>query len=140
MSGPFQLFEPLDPATEEALRESIRRFGVLSPISTDGAGRILDGHHRARIAEELGVKCPKRTVYVGSDIDEAQEIARTLNADRRHLTTEQRREVAVHLRSQGHSIRAIAAATGASKSQVDRDLATVPPGTVPDRITGRDGR
>jgi len=43
-------------------------------------------------------------------IAEAAEIQRTLNADRRQLTEEQRRQVAANLRQEGHSYRAIGAA------------------------------
>jgi hypothetical protein len=44
------------------------------------------------------------------------------------------------LRADGMSTRAIGAALGMSKSAVARELSTVPAGTVPDRITGVDGR
>src|SRR4051812_39932626 len=54
----FALFGPLEPATEAALRASIERFGVLVPVTFDQRGRILDGHHRWRMAAELGVDCP----------------------------------------------------------------------------------
>lgn len=59
------------------------------------------------------------------------------------LPREERSEVVQSLRSQGLSLRAIAAATGASKSQVERDLSTVPNGTVggdPTPITGVNGK
>lgn len=56
--------------------------------------------------------------------------------DRRHLTEEQRREVAVALRQDGHSLRAIAGALGTSKDTVARDLE----GTVsPETVQGLDG-
>lgn len=51
-----QLFPSLDAATEQALRESIRRFGVLVPVVRDQHGQVIDGHHRSRIAGEEGVK------------------------------------------------------------------------------------
>lgn len=57
----------------------------------------------------------------------------------RPLTLEQRQQEVAALRQQGMSTRAIAAAVGASKSQVDRDLATVPNGTV-DEVVSLDGR
>lgn len=60
---------------------------------------------------------------------------------RRHLSVEQRREVAVALREQGHSLRAIAGAVGVSEGQVRKDIASerLRTGTQlnePDRITG----
>lgn len=135
----LQLFDALSPAIEDALRASIRRFGVIVPVVKDQHGRIVDGHHRSRIAGELGVDFAVQQVTVASE-DEAREIARTLNSDRRHLTEEQRRPVVTELRQQGHSYRAIAGALGTSLGTVQRDLATVSPDTVPDRITGLDGK
>lgn len=119
---PFQLFRPLDAATEGALRESIRRFGVLVPVARDQHGRTLDGYHRSRIADELGVSYRVDVVTVTDD-EEAREIARTLNADRRHLTREQQREVARFLREQGHSLRAIAKATDSTLQKVQLAVA-----------------
>ncbi len=91
-------------------------------------------------------------IEVAEDADIA-EIARTLNVDRRHLTPEQRREFVAELRSQGKSTRAIATATGASQTQVRRDLNTSgePGGSTgadapvmnldpPGKVTGADGK
>lgn len=135
----FQLFPVLDAATEAALRASIERFGVLVPVAKDQHGRILDGFHRSRLADELGVAY-RVDVHVVADDGEAREIARTLNADRRQLTVEQRREVVSVLREQGHSLRAIGGAVGVTKSQVERDLAGVPDGTPAAETIGRDGK
>jgi ParB-like chromosome segregation protein Spo0J len=133
------LFPALDAATEAALRYSIQRFGVLVPVVKDQHGNLLDGLHRSRLADEIGVRYRVDVIAV-TDEDQAREIARTLNADRRHLTPEQRREIVAALREQGHSLRAIAGAVGSSKSQVERDLSTVPDGTVPERTVGLDGK
>lgn len=130
---------PLDAATEAALRASIKRFGVLVPVVEDQYGNLLDGNNRRRIAAEVGVDCPFVVREVADD-EEAHEIARTLNEDRRHMPREKRREVVADLRSQGHSLRAIAGAVGVGLGTVERDLATVPGGTVADRITGLDGK
>lgn len=136
---PFQVMPALDAATESALRSSIQRFGVLVPVTHDQHGRILDGHHRSRIADELKVKYRIDVVRCADDA-ERHEIARTLNADRRHLSIQQRHEMVADLRREGHSLRAIAGAVGASKDTVARDLATVSRETVPERVTGRDGK
>lgn len=142
MTAPLQLFDALPAHIEDALRASIQRFGVLVPVVKDQHGRIVDGHHRSRIADELHVSYVTQTVTVADD-DEAREIARTLNSDRRQLTEEQRREVVVALRERGHSVRAIAGALGVGKSTVDRDLAEVSrTGHVdlPERVVGADGK
>ena len=136
---PFQIFGTLPAHVEAALRASIKRFGVLVPVALDQHGRILDGHHRKRIAGELGVPCPSISFEVKDD-DEAREVSRTLNADRRQLSEDERKAVAADLRAEGHSLRAIADALGVSKSQVDRDLSTVPRGTVPRQVVGLDGK
>lgn len=138
-SSPYQLFPALDSATEACLRSSIREFGVLVPVAKDQHGNILDGYHRSRIARELGVEF-RVDVHVVADDSEARAIAATLNQDRRMLTKEQRVPVVRAMREEGHSLRAIAGAVGVDKSTVERDLATVPDGTVPESIVGLDGK
>jgi hypothetical protein len=58
----------------------------------------------------------------------------------RGLTRDDRREVVKDLRGQGMTTRQIAAATGASKSQVDRDLDHVSRNGTPETVTGSDGK
>lgn len=48
--------------TEEALRSSIRDIGVVFPVLITEEGIMIDGELRKRIADELGVPCPARTV------------------------------------------------------------------------------
>ena len=138
MNATYQLFANLNPAIEAALRASIDRFGVLVPVAKDQHGNILDGHQRARIAESFGLKYPVNIIEVADD-DEAFEIARTLNEDRRAMPKEERLPVVQSLREEGHSLRAIAGAVGVSKSQVVEDLSGVQDCT-PDRTTGKDGK
>lgn len=52
----YQLFAALPAPVEDALRASIGRFGVLVPVVRDQHGNTIDGHHRSRIADALGVK------------------------------------------------------------------------------------
>lgn len=135
----LQLFPALDPATEDALRASIRRFGVLVPVVHDQTGRTLDGHHRERIAAELGAPVEVIVVTVADD-DEAREVAVTLNADRRQLTTEQRRAVVADLRAEGHSLRAIAGAVGVDKETIRKDIGKIgDPSTIPARVLRKGG-
>lgn len=117
----IQPFDALDTDTEAALRESIKKFGVVVPIVVDRHARIIDGHHRARIARELNITCPQVVRNVKDD-DDANALAYSLNADRRHMTREDRMKVVVHLREQGYSLRAIAGAVGVSDAQVRRDI------------------
>ena len=139
--GGFQPFGPLAPHVEAALRESIQRFGVLVPVYVDQHGVILDGHQRRRIADELGVSYQALT-YTCADDAERGEIARTLNADRRHLTEEQRREVALSLRQAGHSYRAIGGALCVDPMTAMHDVARkiVDGSTIlPDRVIRQGG-
>jgi hypothetical protein len=169
---PYQVMPPLDAATEAALRSSIQKYGVLTPIVVDQNANVVDGHHRLRIANEVGapfhltVVVPESDslpsgwhrddvvnefdlargevtlVYVDPDAT-AEDIARTLNLDRRHLDVDQRLEVVASLHSEGHSIRAIAPVVGVSKSQVAKDIKQLSTsGHLPDTetITGRDGK
>ena len=140
----LQLFDALPAHIEDALRASIRRFGVLVPVIRDQQGRIIDGHHRVRIAGEEGVGIADDIIITVDSEDEAREIARTLNSDRRHLSEEQRREVVAELRREGHSYRAIGGALGVSEGAVRKDVRAeeLRTGTQlsPDRITGLDGK
>jgi ParB-like chromosome segregation protein Spo0J len=137
----YQLFDALDPVTEAALRASIVKFGVLVPVVTDQHGNVIDGHHRMRLAEAEQVAYRTEVIEVESP-EHATELALTLNADRRQLTRDQRREVVAHLRELGHSFRAIGNALGVSVATAHADASTVQDRTVavPDRIVGLDGR
>lgn len=137
--APFQLFRNLAPPIEAALRASIYRFGVLVPVAKDQHGNILDGHQRARIADELGVKYPVNVIEV-ADEAEAREIARTLNEDRRPMAKEERLEVVKALREEGHSTTAIAGALGVNQSTVSRDVQAMQSHNLPLAVRGVDGK
>lgn len=130
---------PLDSATEAALRESISRFGVIVPVVVDQNGNILDGHHRSRIANDLGIQVFRRSVTV-RDEQEARELVADVNDHRRpRMSPEHRREVVRALREQGHSTRAIGRAVGADPKQVRRDIAGGDM-SPPAEVQGTDGK
>ena len=60
------------------------------PIEVDETGEVLDGHHRVKVCEELGIHCPR---FVRKGMDDAAKFthARRLNIARRHLNSEQKR-------------------------------------------------
>jgi ParB-like chromosome segregation protein Spo0J len=134
----YQLFPLLDSATEAALKASIERWGVIVPVVKDQDGVILDGHHRARLADELGLDYPITRMVLEDEADRTA-VVRTLNVDRRHLDPTQRAEIAASLRADGHSLRAIAGAVGVSQEQVRQDLSGVNHLT-PESVVGRDGK
>ena len=80
----YQFLPPLSDAEYEALRADIAANGMRHPILVDERGKILDGHHRARIAAELGFK-PDREVAEGLTEEEKRDVAFTLNSARRHM-------------------------------------------------------
>lgn len=90
----FQNMPPLSPEEYTALEQSIIHNGIQVPILLDERGTVIDGHHRQKIAQHLGIKCPSRTVS-GKTETEKRTLALSLNLDRRHLTREQRRTLAV---------------------------------------------
>lgn len=138
----FQLYGALPAPIEAALRTSIKLHGVMMPVAVDQHGRILDGHHRKRLAEELGVGYITKTFKVRDDAH-AVELARTLNEDRRQVPPEERRQQVADLRHEGHSERAIAGALGVSKTTVHKDLGQLVTSdqlTQPERVKGQDGR
>ena len=86
----YQVMPPLSSEEYQELHESIKAEGVLEPIHVDEEGVVIDGHHRSKIANELGIPCP---VITHDDLSESQKrsLAFTLNLKRRHLNREQRR-------------------------------------------------
>src|SRR5690606_35352495 len=89
----YQLLPPLSEVEYDALRASIAEHGVRVPIEVDDSGTILDGHHRAAIAAELGIDCPRVVVSNLDTETDKRTRALSLNLSRRHLTREQVRSV-----------------------------------------------
>jgi ParB-like chromosome segregation protein Spo0J len=92
---PVLALPPLPPDQYQALRNNIAINGVLVPILVDSDGshrKIIDGSHRKRIADELGYECPE-LVQGGLDESEKKTLARALNLARRHLSSEQKRQL-----------------------------------------------
>lgn len=85
----YQLLPDLAADDYERLRADIRERGVLVPIEVDEHGNVLDGHHRKRIADELGIDCPSVT-RIGMAEHEKRLHAVALNLARRHLTDAQK--------------------------------------------------
>jgi N6-adenosine-specific RNA methylase IME4/DNA-binding transcriptional regulator YiaG len=87
-----EFLPPLATYERERLKESIVAHGVKHPILVLKDGRIIDGHHRWEIAEELHISCPHSEPLDLSD-DDAFALGVSLNLDRRHLTFEQIKEI-----------------------------------------------
>jgi ParB-like chromosome segregation protein Spo0J len=146
------LLRPLTERERGRLRDAIRRDGVLYPLIVDESWGIIDGGHRYQIAEEEGILALPVIVRRGLDPKAKQELARSLNLDRRHLTVDeqqaarQARVVRVaERRREGQSTRHIAEEEGVSRAQVRQDLEAATGQGCPvqpesGKVTGRDGK
>jgi hypothetical protein len=94
LSGERSIYQVLpDLTTEEyeTLKRDISERGVMVPIELDEQGNVLDGHHRLRACEELGITDYPTVVREFKTEQEKRFHARQLNVARRHLSQEQRR-------------------------------------------------
>lgn len=95
-SGPepkrYGILPSLLPEEYEALKASISERGVDVPIVVDQNGDIIDGFHRRRACDELGIFCPREVRHFDTEADKLELILR-LNCRRRQLNRKQRRSV-----------------------------------------------
>lgn len=96
----YQYLPSLSLDEYEALKESIKEFGVIQPVIVDEVGDIIDGYHRAKACRELSVDYPTR-VMEGLGKEQKENLSVSLNLKRRHLTKEQKKDLAISLREQG---------------------------------------
>jgi ParB-like chromosome segregation protein Spo0J len=90
---PYQLLPELPAWEYAALKESIRRYGVLLPVIKDEKGRTIDGHHRERACGELGIKDYPIITLHGLTENQKRDHALLLNLVRRKVTRSQLREI-----------------------------------------------
>lgn len=85
MAGPkYQLFDRLRDEEYQALHADIEKRGVMVPVEVDESGNILDGHHRAKIANKL--QRPYKTIVRKFKTEqEKREHVIKLNMARRHM-------------------------------------------------------
>jgi hypothetical protein len=84
--GTFQILPTLSSEDYVGLKESIRLFGVQVPVEYDDAGNIIDGHHRVRACQELGIADWPRITRPYTDDKAKRTQARELNFRRRHMS------------------------------------------------------
>lgn len=108
----------------EGLKRNIGAVGLLVPI-VRFEGKILDGRHRYRACEEIGVP-PLRFVDFEGTREQAALAVEGYNLDRRNLTPSAKREARVALEfemsARGMSTHAIAEVVGVHQATVVRDL------------------
>lgn len=122
MNDKYQVMPDLSDEEYDALKANITERGVMVPIEVDEEGNVLDGHHRKRVCEELGITDYPTIVREGLTEQEKILHAFTLNTARRQLTREQKAECITKLlqRDPTLSDRKIGKALGVSHPTVGR--------------------
>ena len=93
------LVSELSPEESESLKQSIKKANRLNvPIIVNQDGIILDGHHRYKACQDLGIE-PETIVREFSDKSEEQLFVIDCNLTRRQLNNFQRAELALKSRS-----------------------------------------
>jgi ParB-like chromosome segregation protein Spo0J len=90
---PFQELPPLSRHDYDRLKASVAEHGFLEPIEVDEDGNTLDGHHRLRIAAELGIDPPAQRVIPGMTEEQKRDYALTVNLARRQMSVGEKREL-----------------------------------------------
>lgn len=116
---PVEVLVPLGVQDAERLDRRIRLMAQTTRENFEKVGRLLDEAKQGRVHEALGFK--SWTAYVADAL-----------GGQLQLSGEARQAMVQVLAGEGMSVRAIATATGVSKSTVDRDLAQVSHDGTPD--------
>ena len=87
------LLPALTPEEYQTLKADIEINGILVPIIRAETGETIDGHHRERIAAELGIADIPVKIVTGLGDEERRHMAIRLNANRRQLNAEQKRHM-----------------------------------------------
>ena len=123
------LVPELSPEEFESLKQSIKKAnGLYVPIIVNQDGIILDGHHRYKACQELGIE-PKTIVREFSDKLEEQLFVIECNLIRRQLNNFQRTELALKSKP---ILEAIVKGNESLGGKGDRNL--TPLGRVNDRV------
>ena len=110
---------PLSQNDYARLKSSIAQDGQrVSILRNSNTGEIIDGEHRLRICQELGIE----PLIEDRDLDtkEATRLKLTLNLARRHLTVEQKQELVKELRAQKWTQEEVAEVIGVDRSTVSK--------------------
>ncbi len=93
------LLPPLTLEEYERLKASIADFGYVGePTVVDQDNNTVDGFHRQRACEELGIDCPREVRFFHT-VEERYELALRLNCRRRQLRQKQKQAlIEVYLR------------------------------------------
>ena len=89
----YQVMPELSADEYSELKTDIKERGVMVPIEFDEFGNTIDGHHRLKICEELGITDYPKVIRAGMTEEQKRTHARKLNMARRQLSQEQRRDL-----------------------------------------------
>jgi hypothetical protein len=68
---PYQILPDLLPQQYDDLRDSIAENGVDIPKVVDQEGNTLDGFHRQRACDELGIFCPSEVRQFATEAEKS---------------------------------------------------------------------
>lgn len=116
----YQVMPELSAEEYQRLKEDIAANGVQVAVEYDEVGNILDGHHRVKACQEIGLTDWPKVFRVGMTEEEKIEHALRLNLTRRHLTREQKQAVIREKLKENPAVsdRKLADALGVSNSTV----------------------
>lgn len=89
------IFPPMTPNEFKALKEDVKRNGLLNPILVNESNQVIDGRNRYLVCQELGIEPKTQTIQASEEELVTQIIS--LNLKRRHLTASQRAVIALKI-------------------------------------------
>jgi ParB-like chromosome segregation protein Spo0J len=93
------LVPELSPEEYESLKQSIKENGLYVPLIVNQDGIVLDGHHRFKACQELGIQNPNTVTKEFKDKLDEQLFVIDCNLKRRQLNNFQRTELALKSKS-----------------------------------------
>jgi hypothetical protein len=151
-AGKYQIMPAMTQEEYDLLKEDIRSNGVLEAIVFDQDGAIVDGHHRFEAWGDLMDEGHNVEMFPRIDLNFAtaeDRVAYSIskNLKRRHMTREQRQELAYRLRMPPHSMTMTKIATmlGVSVKTIWWDLEELPDDAKKEleevqQVVGQDGK
>lgn len=88
----YQIMPDLLPLDYESLKRSIVDHGVDVSTIWDQDGNLIEGWHREKACQELGIDCPREVRRFDTEADKYELVLR-VNCRRRQLNTHQKRQV-----------------------------------------------
>lgn len=125
---PFiDLLPPLATFEYAALVHDIAENGQQVPIVVTDDGTVIDGHHRLKACQELGLVPVVRTVEVAhpeAEAIKANMVRRNLSPDQRAVVRRRQQEIAYELAQAGTTQAEIAGVLGVDQTTVSRWVGT----------------